>query len=182
MLGPAIVYMLLFGGIITKDGTEAGYWDNKAVVYCEITKVEAVRETAKMNRQLVEGQTTTVVLKPIAALTGTIDPTSVPTIRAYTVFGLKWCGELTQPTDGAKAIVVIETYGEGKFAIPNGAVLYMPDKLGICEVKNFDDPKVTETIENLRKLRGKQREEVDQKTGEKKKADTKAPLEKQPAK
>ena len=44
----------------------------------------------------------------------------------------------------------------------------------LFEVTGFDDPKVAETIENLRKLRGKQREEA-----EKAKAEQKPAAEKQ---
>ena len=46
----------------------------------------------------------------------------------------------------------------------------------LIEVTGFDDPKVTETIENLCKLRGKQREEA-----EKAKAERKAAAAKKPA-
>jgi hypothetical protein len=47
----------------------------------------------------------------------------------------------------------------------------------LFEVTGFDDPKVTETIENLRKLRGKQREDAEKAKAEKE-AQQKAAAEK----
>jgi hypothetical protein len=88
------------------------------------------------------------------------------------------------PKKGSKVVVLIsgkEPDEHGRYYIAPSQVLFFPkdsygDKPALCEVTGFDDPKVTEIIENLRKLRGKQREEAEQK------ADTKTPLEKQPTK
>jgi hypothetical protein len=75
-------------------------------------------------------------------------------------------------------VVFLECDTNGDYSIPNGNASFFPkDDRGfrpcIFEVTGFDDPKVTETIENLRKLRGKQREEA-----EKAKAEQKAAAEK----
>jgi hypothetical protein len=67
--------------------------------------------------------------------------------------------------------VLVERYREKNsqsYAIPTGSASFFPiDKNGgrpcVFEVSGFDDPKVAETIENLRKLRGKQREEAEKK-------------------
>jgi hypothetical protein len=157
-----LVCALALGGIITSDGTERGYWNSTGVVYCEIVKVEVVHKVSEINGHPAPSSTITVVLKPIATLAGTIDPSTQSTIRAYAEFGFGWSAMLDPPTEGSKAVVVIDRYEKG-FSIPNGGVLYMPDKVAITEVKDFDDPKVTKTIDNLRKLRGRQREEAEQK-------------------
>ena len=94
------------------------------------------------------------------------------------------------PQKGATAVVLLVRRNVGAkttYWIPSSSVPCFP-RLGqqpfpdarpaLCEVTGFDDPKVTETIENLRKLRGKQREEAEQKAA----AEKKSPQEKQSAK
>lgn len=144
----AIVCALALGGIITNDGTERGYWNSTVVVYCDIVKVDIVQKATEINGHAALSQTTTVVINPIATLAGTIDPSSSPTIRAYAEFGI---GLSDPPTEGSKAVVVIQRY-ENQYSIPNGGVCYMPNKIAITEVKNFEDPKVAAIIENLREL------------------------------
>jgi hypothetical protein len=160
---------LALGGITTSDGTERGYWNSTGVVYCEIMKVEVMREIVEINGQSASSSTTKVVLKPIATLAGTIDPSSPSTIRADAEFGVGWSAMYEPPAEGSKAVVVIDRY-ENQFSIPNGGVLYMPNKRAIMEVNAFDDPKVTETIENLRKLRSQQHEKAEQTKAEQKAA------------
>jgi len=68
----------------------------------------------------------------------------------------------------------ITAKGQQIYLVPNGTVKFVPGHVGIVEVTGFDDPKVTETIENLRKLRGKQREEAEKSKAEQKPAAEKA--------
>jgi hypothetical protein len=78
------------------------------------------------------------------------------------------------PRKGAKVVVVIRKIGSNPiYSIENGHAGFFPrDKNGdqpcLFEVTGFDDPKVTETIDNLRKLRGKQRAEAEKAQAEKK--------------
>ena len=95
------------------------------------------------------------------------------------------------PPSGAKVIVVVQRLflpsDKVGYSIPNGAAAFFPEiewpdtspptKVRPClvEVTGFDDPKVTETIENLGKLRGKQREQAEkQAAAEKKDAEAKS--------
>jgi hypothetical protein len=47
--------------------------------------------------------------------------------------------------------------------------MFMYQNRGLVTVEGFDDPKVTETIENLRKIRAKHREEAEKREAEKSK-------------
>ena len=104
---------LVLGGGITSDGTEQDLWDGSAVIYCEIVKVENVDKIVEINGHSAPSRTTTVVLKPIATLGGTFDPTSQSTIRADSGFGGGWSAMWEPPADGAKAVVTIQQYGYG---------------------------------------------------------------------
>jgi hypothetical protein len=116
-------------------------------------------------------------LRPLATLSGRLDPAIESDIVANTnIVGIIGGGLIREaPPKGAKAIVLLcrrSQNGRDHYWIPSSNVACFPRcqqqpfpdaRPAIIEVTGFDDPKVTETIENLRKLRGKQREEAEQK-------------------
>ena len=130
-----------------------------------------------------------VKLVPLATLSGNLDSALEGEVTAGAEIGnLETTDILTAPRVGTKVIVFLARDINGNYRIPNGGASFFPKSdIGanpcICEVTGFDDPKVTETIENLRKLRGKQREEAEQKAAAKKKsADKNIPPPSSPAK
>jgi hypothetical protein len=134
-------------------------------------------------------------LRPIATLMGVLDPLQDEDISAFYAMDIPSTvpfGDATElPMKGQKAIVVLVHQSQPRatiYSVPFGPVPFMPkNKLGIlsglCQVTGFDDPKVTETIENLRKLRGKQREDAEKAKAEQNAAAAKkTPPEKSSAK
>jgi hypothetical protein len=116
-------------------------------------------------------------------LTGNFDPALTGEINAGVWIGGLISDIRQSPKTGAKVIVVIQDAqwkGKTVYMIPNGGASFLleidcndtfpPSKERPClfEVTGFEDPKVTETIENLRKLRGKQREESEENAENKK--------------
>ena len=134
-------------------GSSEKYWQNSAVFYAEITKIDTH-----------DGRDT-ISFRPVALLGGSVDPSAYPEITATTWFGPEVSAIEEKPAVGAKAIILVEHFAN--WFVPNGGVDFLPDHVAICPVTGFDDPKVTETIENLRKLRGKQREEAEKAAAEK---------------
>ena len=141
-----------------------------------------------------------MTLRPIATLAGRFDPAFAPDIRVGASAGFLFGVVLPKgPAKGAYIVALIkhgiaprdepemQSHPE-YYSVPNASISCFPptnaSQLGpahapaLFEVAGFDDPKVTETIENLRKLRGKQREEAEQKAA----AEKKSPPEKQSSK
>jgi hypothetical protein len=143
------------------DGTPAAYWNNALVVYAEVIGVELGSPSPAC---LVE-------LNPIAVLSGTLDPALQGSISASANIRLRHTLITEFPKKGQKVIVLLERDGDGKYQIPDAIIKFFPKQryMPIFEVTGFDDPMVTETIENLHKLRGKQREEAEQKAAAEKK-------------
>jgi hypothetical protein len=138
------------------DGTRAAYWNNAAIVYAGVIGFELGSPSPAC---IVE-------LNPIAVLGGTLDPALQGSVRASARIRLRHTVITEYPKTGQKVIVLLERDGDGKFQIPDAIVKFFPKRRGcmpLFEVTGFEDPMVTETIENLRKLRGKQREEAEQK-------------------
>ncbi len=161
-------------------GEPVDVWDNGAVIYAEVIAVENVRPTLYK-----------VDLKPLATLTGSLDPAFLGIVTADVIAGYRETSEFANlPSKGAKVIVFIEKVDGTWRRVPNGSNDFLAgiDRKGafppakhypcLFEVTGFDDPKVTETIENLRKLRGKQREEAKKAPAGKKPATLSAPAAK----
>jgi hypothetical protein len=160
-------------GVAWPEGNSAEYWRNAAVQYAEVLKVEAPEHGMDI-----------IHLKPLAVLTGTCDAAYQEEITANAWTGLVVSKIAKPPVKGAKVLVVGSfnwtDNGKRYLFIPNGDATFFPeidrpnwphpikDRPCLFEVTGFDDPKVTETIENLRKLRGKQREEAEKAEAEKK--------------
>ena len=141
------------------------YWDHSAVVY------------AKVNDVILQMPNSYVIrIQPLATLTGKLDPAERNEITTIAEIGSK-ISSIKQPPKKDDLVIVVlrENQDERTFYIPNGSASFLPvlGKSGtracLFTVTGFDDPKVTETIENLRKLRGKQREETEQKAAAEKK-------------
>ena len=147
-------------------------WQHGAVVFAKVTGFEK------------SGPGGTFKLTLFATLSGNLDSAYQREISAGALIG-NWDGTDIEkaPRVGASVIAFVDRDINGNYLIPNGDANFFPkadDKSRPCifDVSGFDDPKVTETIENLRKLRGKQREEAEQKAA----AEKKSSPEKQPAK
>jgi hypothetical protein len=117
-------------------------------------------------------------LKPLATLSGHLDAACVGEITADAAISNGNVSVIASvPKKGSKVVVLVtgkEPDEHGHYYIAPSDVLFFPkdsngNKPALCEVTGVDDPKVTETIENLRKLRGKQREEAEQKAAAEKK-------------
>jgi hypothetical protein len=171
----AMILNILIAGVMSTaagvgfspDVNNPAYWDRAAVVYAEITKVS-----------LESVATYKIQIHPIATLTGDFDSAYHDDLSAYASFGNVMVSDRQKPPqEGTKAIVIFdwgtEKYSDQYWITDRGASFMPIDKRGmrpsICEVTGFDDPKVTETIENLRKLRGRQREETERKAAAEKK-------------
>jgi hypothetical protein len=114
-----------------------------------------------------------VELNPIAVLSGTLDPALQGSVRASARIRLRHTVITEYPKIGQKVIVLLERDGDEKYQIPDAIIKFFPKQRGcmpLFEVTGFDDPMVNKTIENLRKLRGKQREEAEQAKAEQKAA------------
>jgi hypothetical protein len=142
------------------DGKEPEVWERASVIYAAVTDVETNRP-----EQYV------IHLQPLATLTGKFDSAMFSEIEVPSDVSKTSGNTMIRdvPKRGMRVIVYVGNDQVHPSRIPAGPVFFMPDHLGLVEVTGFDDPKVTETIENLRKLRGKQREEAEQKAAAEKK-------------
>ena len=145
---------------IADPGTAAELWDRgQTVLYAETIDAST------------EKSWNTIRLKPLATLGGRMDPAFLGEISAHAWVGSSMISSIhSLPAKGAKIVVVVippnPEKEKGLYLIPNGDAAFFPTNARgqqpcLFEVTGFDDPKVTETIENLRKLRGKQREEAE---------------------
>jgi hypothetical protein len=146
-------------GDVATEGTLERYWKIAAVMYADVVSVEK-GEYGTLGEYVIQ-------LKPLATLSGDFDSAFQGRVYAHAfVGGNSMIKE--PPMAGTKVIVLVSHADAASSRIPDGSVTFFPEisnhhRPGIFPVTSFDDPKVTETIENLRKLRGKQREEAEQK-------------------
>jgi hypothetical protein len=144
--------------IVGADGQPAEVWDSSAVLYAKVLSVEQRGP-----------HTYLICLKPLATLTGEFDSAYRGDVLIGPAIGSREFTDIeVVPAIGAKVVVLIDRSGQPIYTVRNGRAQFFPkNERGnapcLFEVTGFDDPKVTETIENLRKLRGKQREEAEQK-------------------
>jgi hypothetical protein len=158
----ALIGALAHCVIIGPQGSFAKTWRHGAVVYAKVIGFEK------------EGSGGYVKLLPLATLSGSCDAAFAPEIKVGASFG-NWQTTVIRdaPSVGSNVIVFLDRDINGTFQIPNGDADFLPkndvgDRPCLFEVTGFDDPKVTETIENLHKLRGKQREAAEKAQAEKK--------------
>ena len=152
-------------GIVGADGQPADVWDSSAVIYAKVLNVEK------------RGYDTYVIqLNPIATLAGKFDAAFEGEISIGPAIGNRETTHIDRvPKTGANVVVLIDRSGSQIYTVRTGSASFFPtNERGmrpcLFEVTGFDDPKVTQTIENLRKLRGKQREEAEQTKAEQKAA------------
>ncbi len=130
-----------------------------------------------------------MTLRPIATLAGKLDPAFAPDIRVGASAGDLYGVAIRKSPAKGTQIVALIVHGIAPrdapeiqrhreyYYIPNAGISCFPldnnpqvGRTPLFEVTGFDDPKVTETIENLRKLHGKQREEAEKAKAEQKSA------------
>lgn len=154
-----VLFATQIGSTRGATGEPPEYWHNAAVVYAEVTGAEKEPEHSD-GRYIIR-------LNPIATLAGTLDPAFSGELSTRAEIGF---GQITEPpVKGNHVVALIELRREAH--IPNGNVMFFPEipssllhhRPAIFEVTSFDDPKVQETIENLRKLRGKQHKDAEKK-------------------
>ena len=121
------------------------FWHAGAVVYAEVADVKPDESSGILIR-----------LKPFATLSGQLDPAFQGEIPAHAIidsYSIKTSEIKKAPAKGAMVLaVVVDTRtadGTQIYWVPNGQVKFLAGHVGIVEVKGFDDPKVTETIENF---------------------------------
>jgi hypothetical protein len=151
--------------VIGADGTDPRLWESGSVLYAEVVNVEHN-----------VGNTYRIALRPIATLSGSFDPAIHTEISTNASIGDQLVdGSLIRkvPEKSAKVVVLVQRLVSppsqpNSYGIPNGP-LNFGSGIGLVEVSGFDDPKVTEMIESVRKIRSKQREEAEQKAAAEKK-------------
>ncbi len=159
-------------GIWGINGQPPEVWEKCSVIYAEVIGIENLG-----------AHEPNIKLKALVTLTGPLDSAFEDTLSAVVVIGDRRLSDINAcPAKGAKVIVlVVQSNGSWrKSAIPNGSSALFPindRKLAPClfEVSGFDDPKVTETIENLPGCAASSAEEAEKAAAEK------ALPEKQPA-
>ena len=124
------------------------------VLYAEVTATEGFEKASGR-----------IQLSPLATLAGRFDAAYMGEIEALATIGIPVSAIAKVPAKGTKVIVILNRVMNKpdhlEYQIPNASIDALPiigqgRRPAIVEVTSFDDPKVTETIENLRKLRGQQ--------------------------
>jgi hypothetical protein len=133
------------------------YWNRAAVIYAEVVNVE---EYHRPNSS--EGTGYSIVhLRPIAVLTGKFDAALTGEISAGAWISGPPATDIIGPISKGKKVIALLNLSEDNskrgFEIPNVGLRELFPKNEkfnaypcLFEVAGFDDPKVTETIENLR--------------------------------
>lgn len=152
------------------------YWSRMggAVLYAEVI---GVRHGSHIEDNRIE-------LRPIAALTGDFDQALHSNFLAMAPIGGATGAVRAPPADGAKVIVLVDrpadaaARADGKrlysestlFRIPDVSVACFPDsaepaapghKPPLFTIRGFDDPRVAETMDRLRTIRGEHRSEAE---------------------
>jgi hypothetical protein len=129
--------------VVALADAAAPYWRTHSLIYADVGGT--IRS---------DGQTPqyTFDLRPKLTLSGAFDAGKTPSVSAS--IALKDLGPNFNPSSiGSKAIVVLVRTGDS-YAISPERPAFMPgDHAPICAVKDFDDPKVKETLEAVQKLR-----------------------------
>jgi hypothetical protein len=129
--------------VVETLGNRPETWKSGGVMYAQVKAVD------KSSPYLFG-----VHLKPMASLTGAIDPAAVDEIFAPVEIGPPLTSQIDKiPPAGAKVLVYVDGANPNNLRIPKGIVDFMPKGAAIVEVHDFDDPMVSQTIERLRKLR-----------------------------
>jgi hypothetical protein len=119
------------------------YWETHSLVYADVAgTTESGGETP---RYIFD-------LRPKLTLSGAFDAGKTPEVSAS--IALKDLGpNFKSSSIGPKAIVVLVRKGDSYSISPEHPAFMPGDRAPICTVKDFDDPKVKETLEAVQKLR-----------------------------
>src|SRR3954471_20641946 len=137
---------------VQSAGVAAISWKHQSVIFATVSDATQNSPTEW-----------TLKLKTLATLSGELDSALMGEISANVLVRPLVSQIPEAPAKGTKIVVVVTYPQVGdvlNFWIPAGSAAFFPtnqhgDNPCLFEVTGFDDPKVTETIENLRKLRGK---------------------------
>jgi hypothetical protein len=129
----------------SEDREEASYWGSHSVIYAEIAAVA---------RPGGDDKSWTIKLRPQLRLTGEVDPGKQPEISVKADLSQLGAG-FKLPAAGTKVLAVVVRSGDSYSLLPT-RIQFMPgDHAPICEVKDFDDPKVDATLKAVQELRKK---------------------------
>ena len=151
-IGAVLVALLIVQpcrGAPADDPAVDAYWRTHSLVFA------AVVGTQEINGDLPK---LLISLRPKLRLSGTLDPGKVPEFSA----------EISKPADGKEfklpgagtLVLALVVQEKDTFRIPPDTPAFMPgNHAPICEVKNFSDPKVLDTLHAVQELRKKKKSE-----------------------
>ncbi len=126
-----------------EKGANEDYWQTHSVVFGVI--VGAITTAGEKPK-------TEISLQAKLRLSGTFDPGKVPEV-SVDIDPTAYDASFKMPAVGATVLVVLEHKGI-TYLVPRELTNFMPgNHAPICTVKDFDDPKVKETLEAVQKLR-----------------------------
>lgn len=145
----SLLPLLLYGANVPERGEHAEYWDNRSVIFAQVTAVEKHDPQEDLFAYLV-------TLQPKATLTGKFDPALEPEIKVKFPLPNPLVSNIRRPPAvGANAIVLIRQY-EGAYYVSYHKIAYLPEpNAAFIEVKDFADPKVDEVLTSLRIFRAR---------------------------
>ena len=166
MLTSTLSIVLAFASqfpVIMIDGSYPDLWKRAAVLYAEILDVKKVPDPPGKQQGGEYGEYT-VRVRPLATLTGDFDSAlraDIPLHVSIVIPATMSSSSIENIPPAGKRIVVMTMWNDDtpqrRYDVTNSKVTFLPSTDGgypaLFEVTGFDDPKVTETIENLRKLR-----------------------------
>jgi hypothetical protein len=129
--------------VIAHAGAEDGYWETHSLVYAELAG------TTKSEGHSPEY---TLDLRPKLTLSGAFDCGKTPEVSVSVA--LKDLGPNFKLSSlGSNMLVVLVRTGDSYSISPEQPAFMPDDHAPICTVKDFDDPKVRETLTAVQKLR-----------------------------
>jgi len=139
----AVLVTLAMSAAIAYASADDHYWETHSLIFADVVG------TTKSDGQTPQYS---FDLRPKLTLSGAFDAGKTPEVSAS--IALKHLGPTFKSSSiGPKAIVVLVRTGDS-YAISPEHPAFMPgDHAPICTVKDFDDPKVKETLEAVQKLR-----------------------------
>ncbi len=122
-------------------GTSDGDWQENSVVYAQLVSV------VEIPRGYPD-----VLLDVQATLSGSYDAGQRPRVLVKVQRGVH--GHMRAvPPPKSRVVALLRQGFDGQYVIPADAVMFMPEKSAICEVKGLDDPVAQEIVSRLRVLR-----------------------------
>ncbi len=129
-----------------RDDPTPTYWETHSVIYGE------VRSTWD---ESVEKQTIAMDFRPRLKLSGPFDPALMPKLSV--VADAKYLRPPFNQSPLGNALLFLSGDGE-KYRVASELADFMPgDHAPICAVKDFDDPKVVDTLKRIQELRKKEK-------------------------